>query len=151
MKTKRFSLFALLCVAAFALLAAKPADFNAGRIDEIWKEMWKSGDVRIGAPKVEKLSEQQVMERMAGKWTVRFGVTPDKLTISLGTNRLVEVSGQKEGTAWKKSGEWRVVSDKLVLFLAEDDLPGFIFKTRGRDYIFDPWSKAMMSELQREK
>src|SRR6185503_15374327 len=50
--------------------------------------------------------------------------------------------------AWKKSGEWRVISDKLVLFLKEDNLPSFIFMTGQHPYIFDPWAKTMMSELK---
>ena len=142
--------FATIFVSAFTLLAAKPADFSTGQIDEIWKEVWKSGDAKIEAPKVEKLSQQQVIERMTGKWTVMFGVIPDKLTISLNTNRLVEVSGQKDGKAWKKNGEWRVIADKLVLFLEEDSIPSFIFRARQNAYIFDPWAKTMMSELRRE-
>jgi hypothetical protein len=77
-----------------------------------------------------------------------FGVVPDKLTIALSTNHLAEVSGQKDGKGWKKAGEWRVVSGKVVLFLEQDDLPGFIFRTDQRSFVFDPWAKSMMSELK---
>ncbi len=154
MSTKRFrfpGVIASILVVVLNMLAAKPGDFNTGQIDEIWNELWKSGGTKNGAPKVEELSEQQVMKRIIGKWEVMFGVIPDKLTISLNTNRLVDVSGQKDGKAWKKSGQWRVVSNKLVLFLEQDTIPSFIFRTGGHDYIFDPWAKTMMSELKRAK
>ena len=133
------------------LPAAQPAEFTTAQLDGIWKELWKSAAPNIGEPKLEKLSEKLAIDRMTGKWTVMFGVMPDKLTISMSTNRLVEVAGQKDGKRWKKSGQWRVVSDKLVLFLEEDNVPSFIFRTGQRDYIFDPWAKTLMSELNREK
>src|ERR1041384_5719745 len=107
----------------------KPSAFDIAQADAIWKELWKSAGRTIGQPKIEELSEKQIVERMAGKWTVMFGVTPDTLTLSLSTNRLVAVSGQKDGKHWMKSGEWRVVSGKLVLFLKEDSIPSFIFTT----------------------
>ena len=131
--------------------AVELGNFDAKQIDDIWTSVWKSGDPKTVQPELEKLSEADVVERMLGKWTVMFGVIPDKLTITLHTNRLVEVSGQKDGTAWKKTGQWRVASDKLVLSLKEDSLPSFIFRTHGQDYIFDPWAKPMMSELKPEK
>ncbi len=155
MKTK-----ILLCLAlalsgglfgSATLQAAKPADFTTAQIDGIWKELWKSAAPNNAEPKLEKLSEKLVVVRMTGKWTVMFGVMPDKLAISMSTNRLVEVAGQKDGKKWKKSGQWRVISDKLVLFLEEDDIPSFIFRTGQRDYIFDPWAKTLMSELNQEK
>src|ERR1035437_1774104 len=151
MKTKYFILVSVLAVtfvAAFQLLGTKSADFSTAQVDEIWKEVWKSADPKTEEPKIEKLSEKRVIERMAGQWTVMFGVIPDKLTVLLRTNRMVEVYGQKDGKAWKKSGEWRAMSNKLVLFLKEDDIPSFIFTTRQRDYMFDPWAKTMMSELK---
>ena len=154
MKVNRLILLSIVASGLIAALvghAAKPADFSAAQIGEIWTESWKSSDPKLLAPKIEKLSEQQAIEGMTGKWTVMFGVMPDKLTITIGTNRLVEVSGQKDGKDWKKSGAWRVVSDKLVVFLEQDDIPSFIFRTGRHDYIFDPWAKAMMSELKREK
>ncbi len=134
-----------------SLLAAKPADFTSAQLDGIWQELWKSAAPNQGEPKVELLSEQLVMDRMTGKWTVRFGVMPDKLTLSISTNHLVEVVGQKEGKSWKKSGQWRVDSGKLVLFLEADRIPVFVFRTGQRDYVFDPWAKTLMSELNREK
>lgn len=138
-------------IAALIAHAAKPSDFSAAQIGEIWNELWKSGDPKLSMPKIEKLSEQQAIERLTGKWTVMFGVTPDKLTITIGTNRLVEVSGQKDGKDWKKNGAWRVISDKLVVFLEQDNMPSFIFRMGQQDYIFVPWAKTMMSELKREK
>jgi len=154
MNSSRFLfLSALAAILTVALLvrAAKPDDFSAEQIDAVWKEFWKSGGPKIKEPKIEKLSESDVVQRMTGTWTVMFGVIPDKLMISLSTNRLVEVSGRKDGTAWKKRGQWRVISDKLVLFLKEDNLPSFIFMTGQRPYIFDPWAKTMMAELRPEK
>ena len=130
--------------------AAKPADFSTAQLGEIWKGYWEAADAKIREPKLEKLSERQVIERMTGKWIVMFSVVPDRIAILLDTNRLVEVSGRKDGKDWKKTGEWRVISDKLVLFLKQDDLPSFIFKTRGRAFIFDPWATTMMSELKRQ-
>jgi hypothetical protein len=153
MRTNFFlpSIIASAFAGALALLAAKPADFSNAQIDEIWTQLWKSDDPKIQEPKVDKLSEKVVLERMTGKWTVMFGVIPDRLTILLNTNRLVTVSGQKNGKDWKKTGEWRVVSDRLILFLEQDDLPSFIFSARDHDYIFDPWAKTMKSELKQEK
>ena len=68
------------------------------------------------------------------------------MLISLDTNRIVEVSEPKDENDWKKCGYWRVVSNKLVQFLQEDDPPSFLLRTRQGDYIFDPWAKTMMSE-----
>jgi len=135
----------------FVLFAAKPSDFSAAQIGEIWTELWRSGGSDFRPPEVEKLSEQEAIERLTGKWTVMFGVVPDKLTIALSTNRLAEVSGQKDGKGWKKAGEWRIVSGKVVLFLEQDDFPSFIFRTEQRNFVFDPWAKTMMSELKREQ
>src|ERR1035441_2216686 len=118
----------VLC-AALTAHAAQPADFSTAQLREIWKGCWESGDPKIQEPKLEKLSEREVIDHMTGKWTVMFGVIPDGITILLRTNRLVEVSGRKDGKDWNKTGEWRVTSDKLVLFLKQDDLPSFIFKT----------------------
>jgi hypothetical protein len=140
MKPKRFTLLIILAapfLTPFNLLAATPTDFNAVRIDEIWKQLWQSADPKVAAPKIEKLSEKQVIDRFMGNWTVMFGVMPDRLTISLSTNRAVVVAGQKGGKAWKKSGQWRVVSGKLILFLEQEDIPSFIFRSGGREYIFD--------------
>jgi hypothetical protein len=138
-------------IAAIGVHAAKTADFSATEIGKIWTELWKSSDPNLQEPKIEKLSEQQTIERMVGKWTVMFGVLPDKLTITIATNRLVEVSGHKDGKDWKQNGEWRVVSDKLILFLEQDDIPSLIFRTSRYNFIFDPWAKTRMSELKREK
>lgn len=148
---KKISLFtATLLSVTLTLFAAKVEDFKSKQIEEIWKYVWASSDSKK-APQIEKLSEGYVLEQMHGKWTVMFGVIPDKLTLSLATNHLAEVSGKKDGTIWKKIGQWRVESDKLVLFLEEDDIPSFIFKKGKKIYIFDPWAKPMMSELKREK
>ncbi len=146
-----FGALAILFIAVLKLYGAKPGDFSTAELAEIWTGYWKSDDPKIREPKVHSLSERDVLQRMAGKWTVMFGVIPDRLTISLSTNRAEEVSGRKDGRDWKKTGEWRVVSNKLVLFLQGDDMPSFIFRTGQHDYIFDPWAKTMMSELRREK
>ena len=143
------SVLAAMHAVALILFAAKPEDFGTKDIEGIWKEGWKSDDPKIKEPKIEKLSEQRVIEHMTGKWAAKFGVGPEKLLISLSTNHLVEVSGQREGATWKRSGQWRVISDKLVLFLKEDDIPSFIFLTGRRTFIFDPWAGMMKSELKR--
>lgn len=153
MKNIRILIVSVLVTASVGTLvvgAAKPEDFNQAQVAEIWTELWKTTDANFRAPKIDTLSEREAIQRMAGRWTVMFGVIPDRLTISLGTNRVVEVSGRKGGKDWRKTGEWRVVSNKLVLFLEEEDIPSFIFRTRQHDYIFDPWAKTMMSELRRE-
>jgi hypothetical protein len=153
---KRDCLFGLNAVAAMLavvlnLSAAKPEDFGPKEIQGIWHEVWKSDDPKVTEPKVEKLTEKDAVERLAGRWAVMFGVGAEKILVSLRTNRLAEVSGKSDGVAWKKSGQWRVVSDKLVLFLKEDDVPSFIFVSGKQTFIFDPWAKTMMSELKREK
>lgn len=134
---------------AFTSLAASPSDLSAAQIDEIWKEVWKSDDSK--APNVEKLSEEYVRQHMLGKWTAMFGVTPDKMTIALAADKSVELSGEKDGQAWKNRGQWRVVADKLVLFLEKDSLPGFIFRSRQKTYVFDPWAKKRMTLMNQEK
>lgn len=147
----------VLCCAAFMMAlttvptirAARAADFNEMDIESIWKELWKSGATGE-EPRLQNLSTNDVI-KMAGEWTVTFGVTPDRVSILLRTNQTVEVSGRKDGKDWKKTGEWRVSSTKLVLFLEKDSLPGFVFRTRQHYYIFDPWARRMMSELQRQK
>ena len=154
MKSRRLPLLsALICAVAGVLVlhAAKPTEFSASDIDAMWTELWKSSDTRISEPKIERISEKELSERLIGKWTVLFGVMPDKVTITIRTNHLVGVSGQKEGKDWKNDGEWRVISGKLVLFLEHDSMPSFIFKTAQHIYIFDPWAKTFMSELKREK
>jgi hypothetical protein len=75
---------------------------------------------------------------MKGKWVVMYGVIPDRVIITLNTNRLVELSGHKDQKDWKKIGEWRMVSDKLVLFLEQDDIPSFVFRKGRRYFIVDP-------------
>src|SRR5881397_3811816 len=104
------SVLAAMHAVVLILFAAKPEDFGTKEIEGIWKEAWRSDDPKIKEPKIEKLSEQRVIEHMTGKWAVKFGVGPDNLLISLSTNHLVEVSGQREGAAWKRSGQWRVIS-----------------------------------------
>ena len=142
---------AAIFVGALALYAAKPADFSIKQIGEIWTELWKSNEPELREPKIESLSELEVLDHMTGKWTVTFGVIPDKVTINIRTNRTVELSGQKDGKDWRNDGEWRVVSNKLVLFLEKDDIPSFVFRKRQQNYIFDPWAKTLMSELKREQ
>ena len=103
------------------LHAAKPGDFSAAQIAEIWTEIWKTTGEKIRAPKIEKLSEQQVIKRMTGKWTVMFGVMPDKLTITVNTNRLVDVSGHKDGKDWKRAGSGESSRTSLFCFWTRKD------------------------------
>lgn len=144
------SAFVCLLGEALVLRAAKPAEFTATDIDAIWTELWKS-DLKVTESRIERISEGEVKERLTGKWTVLFGVGPDKTTITISGSHLVGVSGQKEGKDWRNDGEWRVISGKLVLFLERDSIPSFIFRVGERVYIFDPWAKSLRSELKREK
>lgn len=80
-----------------------------------------------------------------------FGVIPDKVAIIIRTNQPVEVSGQKDGKDWRNGGEWRAVSDKLVLFSEKDNVPSCVFRTRQHIYILDPWARTLVSELKRER
>jgi hypothetical protein len=130
------------------IFAVEPEEFSADQIHEIWPELWKQGAREVKEPAVDPLSEQQVIKEMACEWTMMS--RSDKLLISVETNRQVAISGIKDGKAWEKSGQWKVISDKLVLFLKEDDLPGFVFRKEGKTYIFDPWADTMMSEITRE-
>src|ERR1022692_3482443 len=50
------------------------------------------------------------------------------MLISVETNRQFTVSGIKDGKAWEKEGQWKVISDKLVLFAKESEMPGFRFR-----------------------
>ena len=76
------------------VLAANPEDFRVRDLDAIWKEIWKPAGPKIKEPRIEKLSERQVIERMAGNWTVTFGVASDKLVISMASNRLIPISSK---------------------------------------------------------
>jgi hypothetical protein len=140
----------ILCLALvlsgviFKSIAADSKDFDSKQIDAIWPELWQPGL----PPKVESLSEPQVIPELIGQWDVDF-FGPDKTMISLKTNNQVSVGGIKDGKAWEKYGEWKVVSGKLILFLSGDSMPSFIFRKDGKIYIFDPWAKDMMAELQR--
>ena len=129
--------------------AADPKDFNKKEIDAIWPELWESDSPDVKMPAVDSLSERQVIHEMAGQWSMWDGPEPDKLLISLETNRQVSVSGINDGKAWEKHGEWKVISNKLVLFLPEDEIPLFIFHTKGKTCNFNPFAKALMSEMQR--
>ncbi len=133
--------------------AVDPKEFTAAKIQEIWPELWKMGDQEMKAPTIDKLSEQQVIQEMAGKWGLMSGAFgTDKIFVSVETNRTVSVSGIKDGKDWKADGQWQVISNKLVLFVKSDnELPDFIFRIKGKPYMFDPWSKTLMSEMKREK
>lgn len=150
MRTKR--VIPLVAIGAFlvsvlTVMALDLADWPDGEIDQLWKELWKAAPLKI-----EKLSERQVIEQMAGKWSVNYGTSPDKLLISIQTNHLAELSGKSDNKDWKHTGQWRVVSDKLCLFIKEEkNLPGLIVRIEKRIYILDPWSTNYLSELKREK
>jgi hypothetical protein len=145
MKPKLFLGLALvLSVVIVNSIAADSKDFGSKHIDAIWPELWQPGS----PPKIEPLSEQQVIAELIGQWNVDF-VGPDKTIISLKTNCQVSVGGNKDGKAWGKNGEWKVISGKIILFLPDDSMPSFIFRKDGKIYIFDPWAKNMMAEMQR--
>jgi hypothetical protein len=140
----------LLCLAlvlsgvVFKSFAADAKDFDAKKIEAIWPELWQPAS----PPKVEPLSEPRVIAELIGQWDVDF-FGPDKTVISLKSSHQVSVGGIKDGKAWEKHGEWKVMSGKLILFLPEDSMPSFIFRKDGIVYIFDPWAKTMMAELRR--
>ncbi len=137
----------VLSGATLASFAADPTNFSEEQVDAIWPELWESGSPDAKIPAVDSLSEAQVISEMTGNWSGWMG--PDKLLIFLGTNRQVSVSGIKDGKGWEKHGEWKVISNKLVLFLPEDEFPVFIFRTEGKTWIFNPSAKALMSQMQR--
>ena len=130
--------------------AVDPKTFTPDKIQEIWPELWKMGNREMKVPAIDPLSEQQVIKEMSGKWTVMNG--PGKIFISVETNRQTTVSGIKDGKTWKADGQWQVISNKLVLFVkSENELPDFIFRIKGKPYMFDPWADTLMSEMKREK
>ena len=127
--------------------AADQKDFSKEQIDAIWPELWKMGATPVKAPKVDPLTESQVGKEMAGKWNVLCA--PKVFYISLETNRQVSVGGIHLGEVLEKRGEWKVVSDKLLLFVPGNSLPDFIFHTQGKTCIYDPNSDTLMSEMRR--
>ena len=141
------SLVLVLSSTAVASLAVDPKDFNREQIDKMWPEMWQSSSPHVKVPTVDPLSPEQVISQMTGNWNVRMGW--DKDLLFLETNGQVSVSGIQDGKKWERHGEWKVISNKLVLFMPEDDIPMFIFRTKGELYNFNPWAKFLMSELQR--
>lgn len=143
----------LVVLTSTASFAVTPEEFSADKIQEIWPELWKMGAQEMKAPAIDPLSEQQVIKEMAGKWVMMSGsFGTDKILISVETNRQVTVSGIKDGKAWEVGGQWKVISNKLILFVKSgNELPDFIFRIKGKPYMFDPWSGTLMSELRREK
>jgi hypothetical protein len=139
---------ALVLFVSTVIFAAEPEEFNADQIQKIWPELWKQGAQEVKAPEVDPLSEQQVIKEMSGRWTAQNG--PDKICIVVETNRQAAISGIKDGTAWEKSGQWKVISNKLILFLKGDELPVFVFRIKGDTDMYDPWADTLMSEMKRE-
>jgi|GEM_PF-2636019 hypothetical protein len=133
--------------------AVDPKEFTPDKIQEIWPELWKMGAQEMKAPAIDALSEQKVVKEMSGKWFIMSGAfRTDKILISVETNRQATVSGIKDGKAWEADGQWQVVSNKLVLFVkSANELPDFIFRIKGKPYMFDEWSETLMSEMKREK
>ena len=153
MKDKLLLGLALVALTSTASFAATPEEFSADKIQEIWPELRKMGTHEMKAPAIDALSEQQVVKEMTGHWVLMSGpLGTDKIHISLETNRQVTVSGMKDGKAWEAGGQWQVISNKLILFVKSgNELPDFIFRIKGKPYMFDPWSGTLMSELKREK
>jgi hypothetical protein len=130
-----------------------PCGIFLDKIQEIWPELWKMGAQEMKAPAIDALSEQKVVKEMSGKWFIMSGAfRTDKILISVETNRQATVSGIKDGKAWEADGQWQVISNKLVLFVKSgNNLPDFIFRIKGKPYMFDEWKEALMSEMKREK
>ena len=157
MKSKLIPGLALvLCgglVSSMMTFAVDPKVFTPDKIQEIWPELWQEGAQDMKAPVIDALSEQEVIKEMSGQWFFLSGAfRTDKILITVGTNRQATVSGIRDGKAWEADGQWQVVSNKLVLFVkSANELPDFIFRIKGKPYIYDPWVETMMSEMKREK
>lgn len=153
MKPKLLLCLALVVLTTTAIFAVTPEEFSADKIQEIWPELWKEGAQEMKAPAIDTLSEQQVVKEMSGKWFIMSGsIGTDKILISVETNRQATVSGIKDGIFWEADGQWQVVSNKLVLFVKSgNNLPDFIFRIKGKPYMFDEWKETLMSEMKREK
>ena len=139
-----------ICTITFAV---DPKEFTPDKIQEIWPEIWKENDDKMKPPEIDALSEQQVVKEMSGKWFIMSGAfRTDKIFISVETNRQATVSGIKDGKAWEADGQWQVISNKLVLFVKSgNNLPDFIFRIKGKPYMFDAWKETLMSEMKREE
>jgi hypothetical protein len=130
-----------------------PKEFTPELIEKIWPEIWKEGAHEIKVPAIDLLSEQQVIQKMSGQWFILSGVfKTDKILISVETNRQASISGIKDGKAWRTDGQWQVVSNKLIILVKSDNpLPDFIFRIKGKTYMYDPWAETLMSEMKREE
>ena len=138
-------LVAILSVLGPTRLSAVTAkDITEEEINGIWKDMW--GAVM---PKVDPMTEAEVRRKMTGKWVCRYGVGPQRLNIVLSKGHMVETSGETESKPWKKTGEWKVIAGKIILFIKEEQLPGYLFRLNEKLFIRDPWSKIGMSEVKR--
>ena len=136
-----------------ACAVENPKEFTPDLIEKMWPEIWKESDPETKVPAVDPLTEQQVSKEMSGRWFILSGsFKTDKIIISVETNRQASVSGAKEGKAWQADGQWLVVSNKLVLLVKSDNpTPDYIFRIKGKPYMYDGWSKTLMTELKREE
>jgi hypothetical protein len=130
-----------------------PKEFTPDLIEKMWPEIWKESDPETKVPAIDPLTEQQASKEMSGRWFILSGsFKTDKIIISVETNRQASVSGVKEGKAWQADGQWLVVSNKLVLLVKSDNpTPDYIFRIKGKPYMYDGWSKTLMTELKREE
>jgi hypothetical protein len=156
LRNQLLTVAAAFLVSAAISVAQKIEDFKPGEIDAVWKVLWQqSSNPAVKMPAIEKLSEKDVLDHMLGKWTKVQDANdlPDHGQILLGDKHRVEyLCKDKNGKPKKNPGQWRVISDKLVLFMQESSgFPDFIFLIGKTAYMFDPWGKMMKSELRREK
>jgi len=142
------------------LFAQKIEKFNTQVVDELWtglwQGMWKETDPTVKEPKIDPLTDKDVLESICGKWTapgfMQSDGTTNTVTYLFRTDHTVVLSAIDEGKAWKNPGQWRVFSNKLLLFLKDNSgLPSFIFRSDGKHYIWDPTSKGLKLELKRAK
>jgi hypothetical protein len=125
-------------------MAVEPKDFSNKDIQEMWTELWGKTGLKI-----DPITQDDALKKYSGHWVCMFGVGPQKLNITLTKDHKVETSGKTEDKPWKRTGDWKVVSNKIVLFMPEDPIPSLIFSIKGKLFIYDPWSKTAMSQLER--
>ncbi len=115
--------------------------------DAIWKGLWNAAS----EPAIESMTDKEASKYLVGQWTCTFGPTADELVLTISADYRAALAGVKEARPWQKTGEWKVSSGKLVIFLPNETIPSFIFRLKDDFYLFDPWAKTMMTPLNRVK
>ena len=113
------------------------------QVESIWNALWNAAPKPVPDPLAAK-----EIKRLEGTWNCRFGVTPDLIRLSILPNHKIEITGEKDGQPWTKTGEWKIVNDKCVI-LFEGKPPNFIIRVKDDFFLFDPWATNMLSKLLR--